>query len=129
MARLSGQLDDPAGQAHADCSIAWLYSRQGQHRRGLVHALRALELFESVGRRPSDAGQGPQHGRLAVRPAAAGDLDAAGRSWLRALDILDALGHSDAERVRVKLRRFPQPPRPLGPASPNHLDAGSSTAP
>ncbi|WP_405099086.1 BTAD domain-containing putative transcriptional regulator [Micromonospora sp. NBC_01412] len=67
-ASLSGQLDDPAGQAHADRSIAWAYSQQGQHWKGLVHALRALDLFESVGDRPMQAralnGVGWQYAQL-----------------------------------------------------------------
>jgi hypothetical protein len=44
---------------------------------------------------------------------AAGDLDAAGTAWRRALTVLDDLAHPDADQVRAKLDALPAPAAPV----------------
>jgi DNA-binding SARP family transcriptional activator len=92
---------DREGEAHTWDSLGLAYHGLGNLQQALACYGVATRLWRDLGDRFNEANVliclGDVH-------HAAGDPAAAGASWQRALAILDEFGHSEAHRVRAKLR-------------------------
>jgi tetratricopeptide (TPR) repeat protein len=97
------RIGDRSGIATALDSLGYAHLKAGDYHQSREFYQRSADLYHDIGDR---------HGRadalagLGDAAYAAGDGDAAGRVWRQALEILDALGHPDADRIRVKLRQL-----------------------
>jgi DNA-binding SARP family transcriptional activator/Tfp pilus assembly protein PilF len=96
-------LGDPRGEAATWDSLGYAHHHLHHHREAVDCYRRSLALCREVGNR---SGEATVHDHLGDTHRAAGDPEAARAAWQDALDILDALDHTDAERVRSKLREL-----------------------
>jgi tetratricopeptide (TPR) repeat protein/transcriptional regulator with XRE-family HTH domain len=101
------EIGDRWGQAATWDSLGYVHHHLGDHGRAVACYQRALDLWREIGDRYNDAATLT---RLGDDHHAAGDRTAAHDAWEHALRILDQLGHSDADRVRAKLRQLDHPP-------------------
>lgn len=101
--RIQGELDDRLGQAETWDSLGHAYMRLGEHAEAISCYRSAIELYRDFHYSYNRA-----HGLAALGDAhhAAGDLDSAGAAWRAALDVLDGLGHPEADPVRTKLDKL-----------------------
>ncbi len=88
-------------QAGTSDSLGFIHHHLGDFALAVSHYQRALELFRRLEDRFYEADT-LRH--LGDTHHAAGDDDAARKAWRHAVQILDQLGHPDAEPVRSKLR-------------------------
>lgn len=102
-------IDDPYGQANAWDSIGYAHHHLGDYEQASCCYHTAVTLYRGAGERYYEA---VTQIHLGETQLAAGDAQSARATWARALDILDELGHPDAEPVRARLRQLP----PVSPA-------------
>jgi DNA-binding SARP family transcriptional activator/tetratricopeptide (TPR) repeat protein len=110
-----------AGHRHAEAhtldSLGYAEHNLGRLAEAVKCYQQSISLFRQLGVRVSEA---ETLARLGDTRRAAGHPDAARDAWLRALEILDDLGHSGADEVRAKLRQLGTASRaklqPPGPA-------------
>jgi tetratricopeptide (TPR) repeat protein len=81
-------------------ALGYIYHQLGDHHRAIAYHRRALKLFQSLGDRYAEA---VALDHLGDSHHAADDLESARTVWRLALTILEELGHSDAEKIRIKL--------------------------
>ena len=93
-------LDDRYGQASTWDSLGFAHHHLGDHAQAIGCLERASELYAGIGNRYYHANA---LFHLGDSRLAAGDRAGARADWQRALDILDELGHPEAERVRERL--------------------------
>jgi hypothetical protein len=93
------RIADRSGQARLQRGPASAYIRLGRYDKARTHRL-SIEAHREIGSR---AGQAVVSGRLGDAYAAAGDPDASRDPWRYALEVLDELGHLDADDLRTKL--------------------------
>ncbi|GAB1690851.1 BTAD domain-containing putative transcriptional regulator [Krasilnikovia sp. M28-CT-15] len=89
------------GEAIAWDTIGYALHHLGRHRLAVRYLRRAITRFREVGDRYFEA-EALTH--LGDTHDAAGHVDQARGAWLRAIAILDKLGHPDADQVRARLR-------------------------
>ncbi|MEJ3745620.1 BTAD domain-containing putative transcriptional regulator [Actinomycetes bacterium KLBMP 9797] len=94
------QLGSRVGEAASWDSLGHAHHHLGQHQHATTCFQHALALFEAQADRYQQA-QTLIH--LGDNHHAAGGRDSAHRAWRQALDILDDLGHHDAEQLRDRL--------------------------
>jgi tetratricopeptide (TPR) repeat protein len=96
-----------AGHRHAEAhtldSLGYAEHNLGRLAEAVKCYQQSISLFRQLGARVSEA---ETLARLGDTRRAAGHPDAARDAWLRALEILDDLGHSGADEVRAKLRQL-----------------------
>jgi hypothetical protein len=127
--------------------------QQGRPAESLPHAAEALRLSQANGERLGEArafngsgqaisyfnqaltlrrelgdrwGEATTLAHLGDAHLAMGDIGMARDTWLYSVDILDQLGHPDAERIRDKLRDLKNSAR--SPSGPADQPWGSTTA-
>jgi tetratricopeptide (TPR) repeat protein len=100
------KLGDRRGQADTLDTLGYAHLHLADHEQSADCYLQAIDLFQELGDRYNEA---HSQTRLGDVRHAAGDLDAAGAAWQRALTILTDLDHPDADEVRTKLRAVPDP--------------------
>jgi tetratricopeptide (TPR) repeat protein len=129
-------IGDGVSQARIHNSLTWLAEREQRLADALSHATRALDLYRAAEHRPGQAmvlndigfcdgqlGKYQQaityceqalaaHRELGERNTqhSAGDIEAARRTWTRALRTFDDIDHSDGDQVRAKLNRASRQP-------------------
>jgi len=94
------EIGDHRGEANTWDSLGYSYHHLGRHSQAIVCYQHAVDLFRAVGDRYYEADTLSHLGDIQY---AAGAVEAADKSWRDALDILDPLGHIDAEQLRAKL--------------------------
>jgi tetratricopeptide (TPR) repeat protein len=94
-------IEDRNGQAATCDSLGYIHHHLGDHPSAVAQYERALRLRQELGDRYNEA-ETLTH--LGDAHQAAGDLTRARRAWREALVILDELQHSDADRLRGRLR-------------------------
>ena len=100
---LQRDLGDRLGQAATWDSLGHVQQRMGDHAQAIACFERAVQLCEALGARYYQA---DSLSHLGDAHAAANRTDAARTTWLRALPILDELGHPGAAELRAKLSRL-----------------------
>jgi tetratricopeptide (TPR) repeat protein len=105
LALLQG-MDDRHGQAATWDSLGYVHHRLGNHPRAIACYERSRQLHHELGDRYQET---VVLTHLGDTHHAAGDADAATDAWRRALDVLEQLGHPDADPVRARLETG-QPP-------------------
>ncbi|WP_440070631.1 AfsR/SARP family transcriptional regulator [Streptosporangium sp. OZ121] len=95
------ELDDHYGQADTWDSLGYAHHHLGHHEQAIAGYRCALELYRRLGVRYAEA---DTLTRLSTTYLADGRPREARAALERALAIFDDLGHSDAERVRTRLR-------------------------
>ena len=97
------QLQAPYREADVWTNLGYLYTRLHRYPEAIESYEQSIALFRSQSDRYFEAeiltSLGDTH-------CAAGDPGAAARAWRRALTILTELDHSDADKVRAKLREL-----------------------
>lgn len=88
------------GEANALDSLGYAHHHLGEYREAIDCYRHAVRLSRAAGDRPSEA-EALSH--LGDTYHAVGDLASARAAWEAALDVLDALGHPDADHLRAKL--------------------------
>ena len=88
------------GEATTWNSIGYVHHRLGRPTAAIDCYQRALALFAETGDRPNEA---QALTNLGDAHEAAGDHGDAHTAWRAALDILDELGHADADVLRARL--------------------------
>ncbi|WP_326557632.1 ATP-binding protein [Micromonospora sp. NBC_01796] len=88
-------------QAHTWDSLGYAHHHLGHHREAVECYEHALALWQEAGERYFEA---TTLTHLGDTHHGVGDVDRAGSAWRQAADILDRLGHPDAEQVWTKLR-------------------------
>ncbi|MBB5873537.1 DNA-binding SARP family transcriptional activator [Allocatelliglobosispora scoriae] len=94
------ELGDLAFQAGTSDSLGYINHHLGNYDLAIAHYLRAIELYQGNDDRYYEA---DVLDHLGDSYRAAGDTAAARSAWTQAVEILDQLGHLDADRVRIKL--------------------------
>jgi tetratricopeptide (TPR) repeat protein/transcriptional regulator with XRE-family HTH domain len=94
------ELGNPEGEAAALDSLGYGYHHLGRHSRAIACYQQAIELSRTLKNRYYEAFS---LDHLGDTHRAAGDPKAARRDWLQAMEILDELGHAEADQVRAKL--------------------------
>ncbi|MFG1678331.1 BTAD domain-containing putative transcriptional regulator [Micromonospora sp. NPDC049282] len=94
------EFDDRHGQAATWDTLGYAQHRAGRPAEAVAAYRHALALYREFRDRYYEA---DTLGHLAEALVDAGDPGEATRNWQAALDILDGLGHPDAERVRRRL--------------------------
>jgi DNA-binding SARP family transcriptional activator len=97
---LNQKLGDTYGEAAIWDTLGYTHHHLGDHREALACYRQGLDLFRHAGDRYNEADVLTHRGSTHL---AAGDIDAARADWHAALEILTALGHPDAEELRVRL--------------------------
>jgi DNA-binding SARP family transcriptional activator/tetratricopeptide (TPR) repeat protein len=98
--RLLRQVGDMQGEADAWDSLGYANHQLGRYRQAISCYEKAVRLFQQHGDRYAGA---ITLRRIGDTYLALGDVMAARTEWRRALTILDALGHPDADEVRANL--------------------------
>ncbi|MGP3967182.1 AfsR/SARP family transcriptional regulator [Streptomyces sp. 6N223] len=97
---LHRHIDDPRGEATTWDTLAHAHHQLSNHAEAIACYRRALALYDGTGYRYEPAeillGLGDAHQET-------GNAQAARHAWQQALDILEALDHPDADRVRDRL--------------------------
>ena len=111
---LQQEVGDQFGEAATWDSLGYAHHHLGRHPRAIACYEQSVALYRQHGDRYGEA-EVLHH--LGDTYAAANDSAAAATAWRAALDLLEQLGHADAERVRAKLvtaqpRSANEPPRP-----------------
>jgi tetratricopeptide (TPR) repeat protein/transcriptional regulator with XRE-family HTH domain len=94
------ELGNREGEAATLDSLGHAYHHLGRHSQAIACYQRAIELCRTLKNRYYEAFS---LSHLGDTHSAAGDPDAAHRQWWLAVEILDELGHSEANQVRAKL--------------------------
>ncbi|MEV6413032.1 BTAD domain-containing putative transcriptional regulator [Kribbella sp. NPDC051718] len=97
---LQASLADRFGQAETLDSLGYIQQRLGRFTDAIESYERAVALFQAVGDRYNEA---DTLGSLGDVHQAAGDDGAARIAWARAVDVLERLGHPDADALRARL--------------------------
>jgi DNA-binding SARP family transcriptional activator len=98
-------IDHTHGQANTWDSIGYAHHHLGDHEQAIRCYRTAIGLYRKLGNRYYGA---TTLVHLGESELAAGDAQAARATWARARDILDELGHPDAEPVRARLHQQPR---------------------
>ena len=109
------QVGDVQGEADAWDSLGYANHQLGRYRHAISCYENAVRFFHQHGDRYAGAATLRHVGETHLALA---DPAAARTAWRRALTILDALGHSDADEVRADLARLTRAddgPRTLSP--------------
>ncbi|MDX3639699.1 ATP-binding protein [Streptomyces sp. MB09-02B] len=93
-------LEDRYYQAHALASLGLIHHRTGSHDEAIGHYQACVGLWRDFGNRFEEA---TALHRLGDVRLSAGDRQAALQAWSRALQLLEELGHAEAETIRGKL--------------------------
>jgi tetratricopeptide (TPR) repeat protein len=101
-------------------SLGYIYDQLGSHQRSLSCYERAVDLYRELADRFNEA-DSLHH--LGDAQRAAGDTEAARRSWLHSLRIYDEIDHPDGDQVRAKLD-LAAARRPGQAAAPGAVAAG-----
>jgi DNA-binding SARP family transcriptional activator/tetratricopeptide (TPR) repeat protein len=101
--RMLRQVGDVQGEADAWDSLGYANHQLGWYRQAIACYEKAVRLFHQHGDRYAGAATLRHIGDTYT---ALGDPVAARTAWLRALAILDALGHPEADEVRANLARM-----------------------
>jgi tetratricopeptide (TPR) repeat protein len=96
---LHREIGDRHGEADTWDSLGYIHHQLGQHIEAATYYQHAVNLFRELGNRYDQA---VTLIRLGDAHHAA-DSDGAAHAWRLALDILDEMGHADAEQVRARL--------------------------
>jgi tetratricopeptide (TPR) repeat protein len=99
---LHREMGNRYGEGATRDSLGYIHHQLGDYRRATDCYREALAIQRQVSDRHGEA---DILTHLGDTRDAAGDADAARRAWCQALDILDHLGHPDADAVRAKLDR------------------------
>lgn len=99
---LFDELDDHRGQMNTLDSIGFAYHHIGEYQSAVAHYERALVLRRELGDRHGEATTLVHVGDAYE---AMDRVDEAVHVWRAALDVFDALNHSDAEQLRNKIAR------------------------
>jgi tetratricopeptide (TPR) repeat protein len=91
-------------EAHAWDSLGYAHHHLGRHPKAIDCYEQALALWREAGERYYEA---TTLTHLGETYHAAGEPGPARAAWQRAVDVLDRLGHSDAEQVRTRLDATP----------------------
>ena len=94
------------GEANTCDSLGYIYHQLGRYDQAIARYRRAVDLFREVGDRYYEA---DALAHLGDTYLAAGHADAARGAWEGSMELLDQLGHADADRVRVRLRQADDP--------------------
>ncbi|HET6214170.1 MAG TPA: tetratricopeptide repeat protein, partial [Micromonosporaceae bacterium] len=101
---LALSLQQEAGDRHGEAatwdSLGHAHHHLGNHRHAIACYRVSSTMFREFGDR---YGEADVLDHLGDAHQAAGDAAAAGTAWGRALELLQQLGHADADRVRAKL--------------------------
>ncbi|MFC0531687.1 BTAD domain-containing putative transcriptional regulator [Phytohabitans kaempferiae] len=97
---LQQRLGDRNAEAGTWDSLGYAYHHLGRYAEAAECYRRAIAMNRDLGDRYDEATNLVQLGETLL---ATGEIEAARDEWRRALEILEALGHPDAERVRQKL--------------------------
>jgi DNA-binding SARP family transcriptional activator/tetratricopeptide (TPR) repeat protein len=100
--RLHGDIGDVQCIAGSFDSLGYVQHRLGDYQRAIVSYSESLARYRQLDDRYNQAST---LARLGDTHEAVGDRAAAREVWLRALAILDELGHPDAEEIRFRVRR------------------------
>lgn len=92
--------DDRSGQAETWDSMGYIHRHLGHHQEAIASYESAVALHADLGDRFNQAGALVELGDIR---RGAGELDAARDNYRRALDILEELGHPQADDVRSTL--------------------------
>jgi DNA-binding SARP family transcriptional activator len=103
---LQREVGDRCGEAHTWDSLGYAHHQLGQYAKAARCYQQAMGLYINLGDRH---GQAETLTHLGDMLCAASSPQAAIESWRQALDILDALHHPDAERVRDRMCRGDKP--------------------
>jgi tetratricopeptide (TPR) repeat protein/transcriptional regulator with XRE-family HTH domain len=98
---LHDQTGNRLGAAATHHSIGYASHHLDRPESAVYHLQRALDLYRDLGNR---AGEVESLILLGHSRRAAGDDEAASRTWTEALSLLDGTGHADADRLRALLR-------------------------
>jgi DNA-binding SARP family transcriptional activator len=98
---LHRQLGDRFGQAHTADSLGYAHHRLGRYPEALACYHDALGLYRQIG---DPYSQATTLGRIGDTYAESGDAASARQSWAQGAQMLEELGHPDAEGMRAKLR-------------------------
>jgi DNA-binding SARP family transcriptional activator len=100
---LQREIGDRFGQAETYDSLGYAHRHLGQLQEAITSYQQALTLYREFGDRYNEADTlaylGDVHRTF-------GDLENAWIAWQRAQEILEQLGHADADRVRAKIREL-----------------------
>jgi tetratricopeptide (TPR) repeat protein len=91
---------DRYGEANVHDSLGYLHDCLGDHPEAVASYRRALGLFERLG---DSFYLADTLTHLGAAQRHAGEGEAARRTWSRALELLDDLGHAAAGTVRASL--------------------------
>jgi len=94
------------GEANTCDSLGYIYHQLGLYRQAITRYRRAVDLFREFGDRYYEA---DALAHLGDTYLAAGECESARAAWRVSVDLLDQLGHADADRLRVRLRRADDP--------------------
>lgn len=108
-------------EAHAWDSLGYAHHHLGQAAEAVDCYERALALWREAGERYFEA---TTLTHLGDTRQAAGAPGAARAAWCRAVDILDPLGHPDADQVRARLDAVAGAPPEPARAGPQNPDVG-----
>jgi tetratricopeptide (TPR) repeat protein len=100
------ELSDRRGESHALDSRGYADHALGRHQQAIASFDEALALRRELGDR---WGQATTLAHLGDAHHSIGDLVAAGDAWRYSVEILDQLGHPDADQIRAKLRNLDGP--------------------
>jgi tetratricopeptide (TPR) repeat protein len=89
--------------------LGTVHRRLGHHDAAVEHHLQALRTHRDIGNR---WGEGHTLSNLGDVHLDAREPEAARDSWLQALAIFEEFDHPDAEKVRARLGRLDDGPRP-----------------
>ncbi|GAB7110122.1 BTAD domain-containing putative transcriptional regulator [Streptomyces phaeofaciens JCM 4814] len=97
---------DRNGEAAAWDSLGYAHHHLHEHDRALECYAHALRLYRAIRDRSLEA---DTLAHIGATLHAAGERDGAADAWRQALDILDAIGHPDADEVRARLTALADP--------------------
>ncbi|WP_328497914.1 tetratricopeptide repeat protein [Streptomyces sp. NBC_00414] len=104
------ELGDDINAAHTWDSIGHAHHHLEDHDEAVTAFGHALALYRQHAGVPWFTGGTLM--RLGDTCLSAGDQDAARTAWTEGLDIMEQLGHADAEHLRTRLRRLDEPDGP-----------------
>ncbi|MCW8103382.1 AfsR/SARP family transcriptional regulator [Streptomyces tauricus] len=110
---LCQELGDNTNAAHTWDSIGHAHHHIGEYEEAVTAFRNALVLYRQLGGAPWFVGGTLM--RLGDTWLSAGDPDAARTAWAEALEIMERLGHADAEHLRTRLDRLDEPGGPSEP--------------
>jgi DNA-binding SARP family transcriptional activator len=101
------ELGDRNGEAATWDSLGYIHRQLAGYRQAIACYQNAIDIYRDLADRYNEA---DTLANLGDTHLGAGHPDAARRAWRHAMDILQQLGHPDADQLRAKLRPGEDPP-------------------